>query len=319
MFNKDPLHQIVSPVRRELKDFEVHFRQTLRTPNKLLDLIIHYILRRKGKRLRPLLLFLSAFMHNTKADRARMLRSGVLIELIHTATLLHDDVVDNASHRRGLLSIKAIWKSKVAVLVGDFMLAKSLRLALQYRDYEALAMISKVVQQMSEGELLQQSKSRHMLTQESDYFNIIKQKTASLMGACTALGTLSANASQDKQNHMWQLGIRIGQAFQIRDDILDLAPNTLSGKPKGLDIKTKVCTLPLIHALSVTSPMERRRWRKKIQRTSKQNTPNGTQEYLHFYSKQRRHYLCCWTYTKAMSRSYGYAQRLCRKSLQARL
>lgn len=224
---------------------------------KLLDLIINYIVRRKGKQLRPMLVFLSAGACG-QINKSTYVAAG-MIELLHTATLVHDDVVDEAYERRGFFSINALWRSKVAVLVGDFILSRGLLVAIENNQVEMLRVISSAVKEMSEGELLQIERSRKMNIDEETYYDIIAKKTASLIASCCANGAISANATKDMVDRLYQFGKYLGMAFQIRDDLFDYQPSGLIGKPTGNDIKEHKLTLPLIYVLSKSNPLERRR------------------------------------------------------------
>jgi octaprenyl-diphosphate synthase len=245
------LDHIRKPVEHEMRQFDILFKNALRSQVPLVDLIARYILRQKGKRVRPLLVLLSAKVCGGITDSSY--RAATLIEMLHTATLVHDDVVDDADTRRGLASINAVWKNKVAVLMGDYLLSRGLLLALQYQDHYFLNATSNAVKRMSEGELLQIQKSRHLNIDEPTYLKIISDKTASLFSACTDIGAASATDDAAQRQHMQEFGENIGLAFQIRDDLLDyLGRKSILGKPTGEDIKEKKLTLPLIYALSHT-------------------------------------------------------------------
>jgi len=219
----------------------------LKSENGLLDKISHYIIKRKGKQMRPMLVFLSAKLFQKPTEKTFVAAS--LIELLHTATLVHDDVVDEAMTRRGFFSINALWKNKIAVLVGDYLLSKGLLISVNNNAFDLLKIVATAVQEMSEGELLQQEKSRRMKVTEEIYYLIIRQKTASLIGACCQMGGASANVDEDTQKALYQMGIKIGIAFQIKDDLLDLGFGANIGKPTGGDIQENKLTLPILHAL----------------------------------------------------------------------
>lgn len=238
-----------------MEAFKRYFREAMRSPVGLLDTVIQYILRQKGKRMRPLLVLLSAKVCGGVQEMTY--RGAALIELLHTATLVHDDVVDDAERRRGLFSINALWKNKVAVLLGDFLLSRGLLLALDYRDYPLLHTVSDAVRRMSEGELLQLEKARHLDLDEETYFRIISDKTASLIAACTACGALSATDDPAIIDRMRMLGEKLGLAFQIMDDLFDYGVDDV-GKPLGIDLQEKKMTLPLIHALREAESRERK-------------------------------------------------------------
>lgn len=245
------LSSIKKPVAKEMKEFERYFTNTLQTKVPLLKIILNYIIRRKGKQMRPLLVFISAGLNGKIKESSYV--AATFIELLHTATLVHDDVVDDAKERRGALSINALWNSKIAVLTGDYLLAQGLLISVQKDSFDMLEIVSEAVQAMSEGELLQLQKARKLNITEDVYFDIIKMKTASLLAACTACGTASVTSDPDKIKLMKDLGENIGIAFQIRDDMFDYLSNGKTGKSFGNDIKEKKITLPLIHALEKTT------------------------------------------------------------------
>lgn len=241
------LNQIKSPIAEELKLFEKHFKSSMKSHVPLLDKITYYIVQRKGKQLRPIFVFLSAKMWGEVGEKTY--NAASLIELLHTATLVHDDVVDDAYTRRGFFSINALWKNKIAVLVGDYLLSRGLLLAVDNDEFDLLHIVSKAVKEMSEGELLQIEKARRLDIDESVYFDIIRQKTASLIAAACAAGTSSVIDDKETIDKMREFGEVIGLAFQIKDDLFDYGTSSI-GKPKGIDIKEKKMTLPLIHALA---------------------------------------------------------------------
>jgi octaprenyl-diphosphate synthase len=245
------------PIARELDAFEPHFREAMRSRVPLLDRVMHYIVRRKGKQMRPMFTLLSARLFGPVNDSAYTAAS--LIELLHTATLVHDDVVDGSPMRRGFFSINALWKNKVAVLVGDYLLSRGLLLAVDKGEFELLRIVSHAVRQMSEGELLQLEKTRRLNFSEEVYFDIIRQKTASLIAACCASGASAAAQPADVVERMRAFGEHVGIAFQIKDDLFDYGAGDETGKPSGLDIKEKKLTLPLIHTLQLVDKSERRR------------------------------------------------------------
>jgi octaprenyl-diphosphate synthase len=249
------LEDIKAPIAREMDDFEKKFRASMRTRVLLLDKIMNYIVKRKGKQMRPMFVFLSAGACGNLNESTY--RGAALIELLHTATLVHDDVVDDASYRRGFFSVNALWKNKIAVLVGDFLLSRGLILSIDNRDFELLGIVSKAMKEMSEGELLQLEKARHLDITEDIYLEIIRQKTASLISSCCAVGASSAGASPERVATMTRFGELVGMAFQIKDDLFDYGEDEI-GKPLGIDIKEKKMTLPLIHALSKSTWSEKR-------------------------------------------------------------
>jgi octaprenyl-diphosphate synthase len=241
------LDRIKVPVEKEMAEFEAYFSKTMRSDIPLLNIILNYILRRKGKQMRPLLVFLTAKLNGDISESAFV--AATFIELLHTASLVHDDVVDDANERRGALSINALWNSKIAVLVGDYMLSKGMLISVEKNRFDMLEIVSEAVKSMSEGELLQLQKSRKLNIKEEDYFKIILSKTAALLSACTACGARSVSDDLETIQIMKEFGENIGIAFQIRDDILDYEGTGLTGKKVGNDIKERKITLPLIHAL----------------------------------------------------------------------
>lgn len=241
------LTRIKKPVEKEMAQFEAYFTKTMRSEIPFLNIILNYILRRKGKQMRPLLVFLTAKLNGNIGEPTY--EAATFIELLHTASLVHDDVVDDAHERRGALSINALWNSKIAVLVGDYLLSKGMLISVEKNRFDMLEIVSDAVKSMSEGELLQLQKARKQNIKEEDYFKIIKCKTAALISACTACGAKSVTDDPDTILVMKEFGENIGVAFQIRDDILDYEGTGLTGKTVGNDIKERKITLPLIHAL----------------------------------------------------------------------
>ncbi len=250
------IDKIKQPVEAEMKIFEQKFKTFMASSVPLLDKITHYIVKRKGKQLRPLFVFLSARACGEVNESTY--RAASLIELLHTATLVHDDVVDDSNERRGFFSINALWKNKIAVLVGDYLLSKGLLLSLNNNDFELLKIVSNAVREMSEGELLQIEKARKLDIEEDIYFDIIRQKTASLIASCCASGSYSAGAAPEQVSSMRKFGELVGMAFQIKDDLFDYGTADI-GKPTGIDIKEKKMTLPLIYALKKAGTFEKRR------------------------------------------------------------
>lgn len=239
-----------------MEEFEGRFRSSMRSQVALLDKITGYIVKRKGKQMRPLFVFLSAKMIGSTNDSTY--RAATLIELLHTATLVHDDVVDESDTRRGFFSINALWKNKIAVLIGDFLLSRGLLLSVKHKDYHLLEITTKAVEEMSEGELLQIEKARKLDITEDVYFNIITKKTASLIASCCASGAASVTDDKTVIESMRQFGETVGIAFQIRDDLFDYGTDTGIGKPVGIDIKEKKMTLPLIYALNQADATQKR-------------------------------------------------------------
>lgn len=240
----------------ELEAFESKFNDAVKSNVPLLDRIMHYIVKRKGKQIRPMFVFLSARLGGAVTDATY--RTAALVELLHTATLVHDDVVDDAMERRGFFSINALWKNKIAVLVGDYLLSKGLLLSLNNHDYEILQILSTAVKEMSEGELMQMEKTRKLNIQEALYFDIIRRKTASLLASCCAAGIYSSTGDHALTEKMRLFGEKTGVAFQLKDDLFDYGKNKV-GKPTGIDIREKKMTLPLIYTLAHAAPPVRRR------------------------------------------------------------
>jgi len=251
-----PLDAIKLPVEMEMAQFEKRFRASMSSKVPLLDRITHYIVKRKGKQMRPLFVFLSAKMHGDITDSSY--RAASLIELLHTATLVHDDVVDESYMRRGFFSLNALWKNKIAVLVGDYLLSRGLLVALDNDEFELLKIVSTAVREMSEGELLQIEKARRLDIDEEVYFEIIRQKTATLIAACCASGAHSVGADAETVAKMRQFGETLGIAFQLKDDLFDYQATDITGKPVGIDIKEQKMTLPVIYAVNRASSAEKR-------------------------------------------------------------
>ena len=242
------IKDIKQPVSKEMALFESKFKNSLKTSVQLLDKIMHYIIKRKGKQMRPLFVFLTAKLFNNVNESTYTAAS--LIELLHTATLVHDDIIDEANFRRGVFSINALWKNKISVLVGDFLLSRGLLLAVENEQFQLLKIMSTAVKEMSEGELLQIEKTRRLDITEEVYFEIIKKKTAALISACCEAGAASTNAHKNDILKMRTFGEKAGIAFQIKDDLFDYTQNPLIGKPTGIDIREKKMTLPLIYTLN---------------------------------------------------------------------
>ncbi len=288
--------KIKAPIAEEMKLFETKFYESMKSSVPLLDRITHYIVRRKGKQMRPMFVFLTAKL--TGEFQERSYRAAALIELIHTATLVHDDVVDDSDMRRGFFSINALWKNKIAVLVGDYLLSKTLLLSTENEDFDLLKVVSVAIKEMSEGELLQIEKARKLDITEDVYYEIIRQKTATLIAACCEAGARSVDASEEVCKKMNEFGNLVGMAFQIKDDLFDYTSSDLIGKPVGIDIKEQKMTLPLIHVLNKASEKDRK-WlinsikrhnknQKRVQQIIQYVKDNGGIEYtkkvMHEYS-----------------------------------
>ncbi|MEC7567973.1 MAG: polyprenyl synthetase family protein, partial [Bacteroidota bacterium] len=261
------IEQLKRPIRQEMELFEGRFSNAMSSKVALLNRITHYIVNRKGKQMCPMFVFLTAKLLGKTSERT--FRAASVIELIHTATLVHDDVVDDSDKRRGFFSINALWKNKIAVLVGDYLLSKGLLLCIDNKDFDLLEIISVAVREMSEGELLQIEKARSLDITEEIYYEVIRKKTATLIASCCALGACSVDASQNDIKKMKNFGEKIGMAFQIKDDLFDYGQQRI-GKPTGIDIRERKMTLPLIYAMKQASPLERR-W---LKRNFKKNNKN---------------------------------------------
>jgi octaprenyl-diphosphate synthase len=280
---KKELSEISSLIKSELETFDELFKESIRSKVALVDLIARYIIRQKGKKIRPLLVLLSAKIVGTINERTY--RGAVLVELLHTATLVHDDVVDNADKRRGFWSINAIFKNKIAVLMGDYLLSRGLMIAIDGKDYDFLEVMTRTVKRMSEGELLQIRKTRKLDIDEETYFKIISDKTASLLETCCLIGALSGSENTSYHEAMRIFGESMGIAFQIRDDILDYEGNfSITGKPIGGDIKEKKITLPLIYSLNQVSKNEASAIRKKIKNGNKNENVKEIIDFVRQYN-----------------------------------
>ena len=275
--------QIKQPIEYEMELFEKKFQLSMYSKVSLLNRITHYVVNRKGKQMRPMFVFLIAKIFNNGEVNDRTYRGASVIELIHTATLVHDDVVDESAKRRGFFSINALWKNKIAVLVGDFLLSKGLLLSIDNNDFDLLKIISTAVREMSEGELLQIEKARKLDITESIYFEIIRKKTATLIAACCEMGSQSVMASKAEVENMRQFGEYIGMAFQIKDDLFDYGTQKI-GKPTGIDIKEQKMTLPLIYTLNNCSKKEKRWVVNSIKNYN--NDKVRVKELIHFVKKK---------------------------------
>lgn len=259
------IKDIQAPIADEMANFEKKFREAMKSRVMLLDKIMNYIVKRKGKQMRPMFVFLSSGVVGGITEATY--RGASLIELLHTATLVHDDVVDDSQFRRGFFSINALWKNKIAVLVGDYLLSRGLLLSVNHSDYDLLKIVSDAVREMSEGELLQMEKARNLDISEDIYYEIIRQKTASLIASCCAVGACSSGAENGSVQRMKEFGEKVGMAFQIKDDLFDYGEEEI-GKPLGIDIREKKMTLPLIYALKQASWIDRKQILYKIRNRS---------------------------------------------------
>lgn len=245
------------PIKNEMELFEKKFSNLMISKVSLLNRITHYVVNRKGKQMRPMFVFLSAKIISSEIVSDKVFRAASIIELIHTATLIHDDIVDSSNMRRGFFSLNALWKNKIAVLVGDFLLSKGMLLCIDNDDFDLLKIISNSVKDMSEGELLQIEKARKLDIDEQTYFDIITKKTASLIASCCALGAAASNGSNEKIEFFRKLGEKVGIAFQLKDDLFDYGSKKI-GKPIGVDLKEKKLTLPIIYAINNSSKLKKR-------------------------------------------------------------
>lgn len=274
---KSTLHTIKQPIKKELVQFEDHFRKAMSNKVPLLDRIMYYIVKRKGKQVRPMFVLLSAKLCGEISDATYT--GASMIELLHTATLVHDDVVDDSNERRGFFSINALWKNKVAVIVGDYLFAQGLLLALKKKEFLQLEILSEAVKAMSEGELLQLEKARRLDIEESIYYEVIRQKTASLIAASCSIGAASVTKDEKVVEDMRLFGEHIGIAFQIKDDLFDFGTDDV-GKPLGNDIQEKKLTLPLIYALNNTTRKEKKHIIRLIKKYN--DRPDKVKEVIEF-------------------------------------
>ncbi|MDM8001634.1 MAG: polyprenyl synthetase family protein [Bacteroidota bacterium] len=277
------LSDIKKPVAAEMREFEAYFRHTLQSDIPFFHVILNNFLRRKGKQMRPMLVFLTAKLNGTVSETTYI--AATFIELLHTATLVHDDVVDDASERRGLPSLNVLYNSKIAVLVGDYLLAQGLLISVEKQRFNMLGIVSDAVREIVRGELVQLQKTRKLDIREEDYFRIIRMKTATLISACTACGASSVTDDTAVIARMKELGENIGVAFQIKDDLLDYTGEGLTGKREGNDIKEKKITLPLIHALREAGPIERRHILRLLRKKKKGN--REIRQVIEFVRKHR--------------------------------
>ena len=258
------VEEIKRPINEEMKLFEQKFYESMQSKVPLLDKVTRFIVTTKGKQMRPMFVFLCAKLVGEVNEKTY--RGASMIELIHTATLVHDDVVDESFKRRNFFSINALWKNKIAVLVGDYLLSKSVLLSTDYKDYDLLGVISRTIREMSEGELLQLEKARKLDITEDVYYEIIRQKTATLIAACCEIGVLSNNADENLAKKMMDFGTYTGMAFQIKDDLFDYLTSNVIGKPVGIDIKEQKMTLPLIHTFKIAGEKDRKYYFNTIKR-----------------------------------------------------
>lgn len=275
------VEQIKAPIAEEMKLFEKKFYESMQSRVPLLDKVTRFIVTTKGKQMRPMFVFLCAKLLGEVNEKT--FRGASMIELIHTATLVHDDVVDESFKRRNFFSINALWKNKIAVLVGDYLLSKSVLLATDHKEYDSLAVISRTIREMSEGELLQLEKARKLDITEEVYYEIIRQKTATLIAACCEIGVLSNNADEKMAKKMQDFGTYTGMAFQIKDDLFDYLSSNVIGKPVGIDIKEQKMTLPLIYTLKTSSESDRKYYFNTIKRYN--TNPKRVKELIEFVKK----------------------------------
>lgn len=272
------VEEIKQPINDEMKLFEQKFYESMQSKVPLLDKVTRFIVTTKGKQMRPMFVFLCAKLVGNVTEKTY--RGASMIELIHTATLVHDDVVDESFKRRNFFSINALWKNKIAVLVGDYLLSKSVLLSTDHKDYDLLGVISRTIREMSEGELLQLEKARKLDITEDVYYEIIRQKTATLIAACCEIGVLSNNADEALAKKMMDFGTFTGMAFQIKDDLFDYLSSNVIGKPVGIDIKEQKMTLPLIHTLKIAHEKDRKYYFDTIKRYN--NNPKRVKELIEF-------------------------------------
>lgn len=272
------VEEIKRPINDEMKLFEQKFYESMQSKVALLDKVTRFIVTTKGKQMRPMFVFLCAKLVGEVTEKTY--RGASMIELIHTATLVHDDVVDESFKRRNFFSINALWKNKIAVLVGDYLLSKSVLLSTDHKDYDLLGVISRTIREMSEGELLQLEKARKLDITEEVYYEIIRQKTATLIAACCEIGVLSNNADEILAKKMMDFGTFTGMAFQIKDDLFDYLSSNVIGKPVGIDIKEQKMTLPLIHTLKTANEKDRKYYFDTIKRYN--NNPKRVKELIEF-------------------------------------
>ncbi|GAA4153832.1 polyprenyl synthetase family protein [Chryseobacterium ginsenosidimutans] len=272
------VEEIKRPINEEMKLFEQKFYESMQSKVPLLDKVTRFIVTTKGKQMRPMFVFLCAKLVGDVNEKTY--RGASMIELIHTATLVHDDVVDESFKRRNFFSINALWKNKIAVLVGDFLLSKAVLLSTDHKDYDLLAVISRTIREMSEGELLQLEKARKLDITEDVYYEIIRQKTATLIAACCEIGALSNNADENLAKKMMKFGTYTGMAFQIKDDLFDYLSSNVIGKPVGIDIKEQKMTLPLIHTLQIANEKDKKYYFNTIKRYN--NDQKRVKELINF-------------------------------------
>lgn len=275
------IDKIKHPISSEIDIFEDKFYSSMKTNVSLLDRIMQFIVRRKGKQMRPMFVFLTAKLIGNTTERTY--RGASMIELIHTASLVHDDVVDDSNIRRGFFSINALWKNKIAVLVGDYLLSKSVLLATENKDFDLLTVVSNAIREMSEGELLQIEKAKKLDITEDIYFEIIRQKTAALISACCEIGARSVGASEEVAKKMYRFGELVGIAFQIKDDLFDYTNTNIIGKPIGIDIKEQKMTLPLIYSINTASLSEKRWLIRSVKKYNKDK--NRVREVIEYVKK----------------------------------
>lgn len=279
MSKKNTVYLIKKHIQPELDAFESHFRSYLKSNVPLLDRIVRFIIHTKGKQIRPILVFLSAKMLEQETKQ-KTYRAATLLELLHTATLVHDDVVDDSLYRRNFYSINALWKNKIGVLIGDFLLSKSLLLCVDNDDIDLLKFMSEAVKKMSEGELLQIEKARKLDITEEVYYEIIQQKTAILLATCCACGAASVTDDKQRIETMYNFGMNLGMAFQIKDDLFDYTVSNLIGKPVGQDIRERKMTLPLIYAMNTTTEKDKKWLKKSVKHYNKK--PKRVREVIQF-------------------------------------
>ncbi len=302
------LKDISAPVQSHLDKFDDVFGRSIKSKIGLVDIVTKYIIKRKGKRVRPVLVLLSAELCGGVNEKSY--RGATLVEILHTATLVHDDVVDDADTRRGFPSINAVWKNKIAVLMGDYLLSKGLLLSLEHDDFQFLKITSTAVRRMSEGEIHQIQKSRQLDIDEPTYLRIIGDKTASLLSTCTEIGAASSSDDPEVRSRLREYGELVGMAFQIRDDLLDfVGRKSITGKPTGLDLSEKKLTLPLIYALSKSPKKESKEILSAIKNGGKKTNTKAVLKFVETYGGIE--------YAAARARDYSTQAKQCLQSFSS--
>ena len=302
---KITLEEIQLPIAGKIRSYEEYIASILHSDNRYVASITDYILSNRGKQLRPLLVLLSAALHGEVADRSYM--GASLVEMIHTASLIHDDVVDEAYVRRSAPSVNALWHSRTAVLIGDYIFARTYHVSLQNGGWDMLTEVTRSIHEVCEGELIQTEQTEKLAMTEAIYYDIIYKKTASLLGACAAVGAISVGAPADRVAALRQFGDHLGIAFQIKDDILDYSPMEVTGKPAGGDMRERKITLPLLRLLDQSAPERRRKLVAKL--SDVRNSPKNV-DYVQGGARQRRHRVCAAVHDRIPESGAGLPGRL---------